>query len=322
MKNAKLISTLLLLLNIQAPAYAVWKIPKPKIIEDITREATNCFKGGCDPDRMIKVAMKSHISNATEGLTDEVQESVIEASDHIFDNQIDPLVERTAVLASKIIREGGELAEIKANNIIENAVEDIVEGFDPWVENAISLANSLAKEFTPRQIQERLINTSFDRLNALEERLFADADKLISKTLRQTFEGLNELADKTDCKVAGHRLAIENFVLKKLIEDLNPFNDIFNKDNRACRKEIDVSLTKKFRSFETGQLYDYRKCILKRDLSMEQNSDILLSRYADLTEIASEFTCIARSSTSKERFIKDWFYYTDKYNVLEELVYD
>lgn len=312
MKNTKLISTLLLLLlNIQTPAYAGWKIEKPKIIKDIAREATSCFGGGCDPDRVIKVAMKSQISNATEGFSDEIQESVIEASDHVFDNQIDPLIERTAVLATKIMREGGAEAELRANNIIENAVEDIVEGFDPWLDEAFRVAD----EFTPEKIEEHLINTSFARLDALEEKLFSDANKFLSKTVLE----IGGVIENIDCKTLGQRKDIENFILTKIIADISIAGDLFNRENRFCRREIGVSLFKKYRTFENGQIYDFRKCILEKDLTIEQKPKIVLSRYADLAGIAGQFACIEARGVPK-RFTGDWLEYTKKYDVLDKLV--
>ncbi|MEM8719473.1 MAG: hypothetical protein AAGE84_09205 [Cyanobacteria bacterium P01_G01_bin.39] len=310
MKNTKLISILLLVfLNIQTPAYSSI-FDKPKIIKDISREASSCMSGGCDPDKMIKMAMKGHISNATEGFTDEVQESIIEASDHIFDKQIDPLIERTAVLATKIIEKGGAEAQLRANNIIEKAVTDIVDSFDPWVTKAVGLGNEairvadegveLAGQFTPEKIKEELITTTFNRLDKLEKSLFTNANNFISEII---------------CAVDGQTGKVEQKIIDNLLASITGLS----KEQKQCIKNNEItSETIKLHYLE---LYEIEKCIIENNINLEKKTNTIIRNYKILATNAAKYRCINRiaGGEAEKDFIQDWLDYNYKAQVWKKI---
>lgn len=271
-----------------------------KLGEDIKREANSCLSGGCNPGKVIKKGMEDAVSDIVGEASDAVAESIIKAADHVFNKQIDPLLERmNVVVAEQIKRTRGEV-ENGAKNIINHTVDKIISGFTPWLKEAARVAEM----YSPEEIEDHLINTSFDRLEELEAKVFQGADALLSK-IEVMIDGTIE---KIDCTVDGMKDDLIFTIRDRYTANLfpNPLD--------SCRRETGTQF-KPGPSLTNSDLYNLNKCWFERDIrnAIENNKsiDIIIGRYTDLVNLASEIQCIERRGFTK-RYVKDWLKYSTK----------
>ncbi|NQZ62651.1 MAG: hypothetical protein HRT59_11105 [Crocosphaera sp.] len=285
--------------------------------KDVSREAKNCVSGGCDPAQVAKKGLKSMFSAATEGASEEVEESVIRAADHIFDNQVDPLLERAGILSKEVITHAGEEAQVRAENIIDYAVKDVVEGFTPWIQEAARIAD----QFSPEELEEHLIKTSFDRLDQLENKIFQDANLIMDRVFL--------LAEDVDCRIEGQRKDIRNDIFERLLSRL----ERASKNEKECAKEnkIRISLFSWESIFQppdfisitkarNDQLYSLNRCIIEKDIIFETTTEKIIQRYSALAGLAAEYRCIERMG-DPEIYTRDWLKYKTKSKIWKELYF-
>lgn len=277
-----------------------------KVGKDVTREAQNCLSGGCDPGEIAKKGLKSGFSAAAEGAAEEVEESIIRSIDHIFDNQVDPLLERVGVLSKEVINQGGAEAEERAKNIINYAVKDIVEGFNPWIQEAARMAD----RFSPEELEEHLIKTSFDRLDQLEKKLFQDANLVIDRVAVK----IDGTVDKVDCAIEGQRRDLRNDIVERLLRLI----ETPSTKEKVCAEEHDLKITfnpfsdrTSIRNARNDELYDFNKCIIKKDITFNTKTDKILARYSALAGLAAEYRCIERRG-DPDRYTRDWLYFRER----------
>ncbi|NET25711.1 MAG: hypothetical protein F6K01_09770 [Okeania sp. SIO1I7] len=285
--------------------------------ENIAEEAKNCFSGGCDPVKVAKKGLKSLVSSAVEGASEEVEESVIRAADHIFDNQVDPLLERAGVLSKEIISFGGEEAETRAKNIINYAVKDVVEGFTPWIEEA----SRIADKFAPEEIEKHLINTSFDRLDKLENKIFKDANLFLDRVAK--------IVDDVDCFATGTATKVRDDIYRRILIRI----ETPTRNQIECAKQHNIKI--KLWSWgdiffgtddipitqaEDGQVYAFTKCVIEKDISIGTNTEKIIQRYSDLASLAADYRCIERRG-APEYYTREWLEFKTKAELWLE-IYD
>ena len=283
---------------------------------DVSREAQNCISGGCDPGKVAKKGLKSAFSSAAEGASEGVEDSVTRAIDHIFDEQVDPLLERAGILGEELVTHAGDTAEAKAKSIIDYAVKDIVDGFTPWIEEAARVAD----QFSPEELEEHLIETSFDRLDRLEKKLFKDANLVIDKVSVK----IDGTIDKVDCAVEGQRKDLRNDIIERLLAAVRTPS----REEKVCAKEHDLKIT--FNPFSdrtsiagarNDELYDFTRCTIQKDITFDKKTDKIIARYSALTGLAAEYRCIERLG-DPERYTKDWLYYKEKAQIWKNIYWE
>jgi ElaB/YqjD/DUF883 family membrane-anchored ribosome-binding protein len=225
------------------------------------------------------------VDGATKGMIDNAKQAFRESMDYLFDNKLQPLIHQLEATADRVL----DRAKDDINAVIDN--------FKNQMEDLVKNAANIATEFvdhTLEEIKTKIIDSTFDRLNKFEDKLFQDVTAILNK--------IDEIMKNVSCYAQAIIIRITDEIKKALPWVPNPFE--------TCRIKLseifeDSSLRYKFiSSFTPSQLYQYRKCNLINHLTGD--SPILAVRlsYMDLEFLAGDMRClsVANGSMNNEKY--------------------
>lgn len=185
----------------------------------------------------------------------------------------------------------------KIDQVRETAIRDVRETIgqtDIYLENRINQI-SLAVMQGLNSTQE-ITNNTLSEINALEEKLFQDA---------------NQIVDKIDEAIDGKLELIRNELRRYLAHALpNPFD--------KCRQRLKIGLKPGARLSDI-ELYELNECYELSKLNENTCIDEVLKVYGQLQQNAAMMAALVKKSPElKRRAIQDWL----KYGVLCEFWHD
>jgi ElaB/YqjD/DUF883 family membrane-anchored ribosome-binding protein len=245
-------------------------------------------------------------------LFDEKLYPLADKLDYIAQNRINQAKNEMEELETKTIGDIESLinqADEKVKDALENinqvrevALRDVRETIgiaDNYLENRINQISllvmeslNLGSQFTPGEINNKLIAPMLVEVNLLEEKLFKDA---------------NQLVDKIDEAIDGKLEQIRNELKKHLAHALpNPFD--------KCRQRLKIGLKPGARLSDI-ELYELSECYELSKLNEKSSIDEVLKIYGQLQHNAAMMAALVKKAPELKRIaIQDWL----KYGVLCE----
>ncbi|MBD1900147.1 hypothetical protein NDI44_15155 [Trichocoleus sp. DQ-A3] len=220
-------------------------------------------------------------------------------------NEMEELETKTVGDIESLINQADEQVKKALENINqvrEVALRDVRETIgitDTYLENRINQislvvmeALQLGSQFTPEEINNKLIAPMLVEVNLLEEKLFKDA---------------NQLVDKIDEAIDGKLEQIRNELKKHLAHALpNPFD--------KCRQRLKIGLKPGARLSDI-ELYELSECYELSKLNEKSSIDEVLKIYGQLQHNAAMMAALVKKAPELKRIaIQDWL----KYGVLCE----
>lgn len=171
---------------------------------------------------------------------------------------------------------------------IDSSLEHQIDRISLTVMETLKQVREISERFTPEALRTELLQPAFNKLEALEDKLFLDAEGIIDR--------LDELATKTNEE-------LKNNFLKRLLAHAlpNPFD--------KCRRLLNIS-GKIGPSLSDIELYELTECHELSKLSEHTSVDEVLKTYEELQLNAAKMAALAKEVPSrKKRAIQDWLKY-------------
>lgn len=213
---------------------------------------------------------------ASSKLIDHAKAAFRESMDYLFDNKIIPLINQLEATADRVM----DHAKDDINQIIEN--------FKIEIEELVDHAAKVAEEFvdhTVEEIQNKIIDETFDRVGEFEEKLFQDFTTILNR--------IDAILKEVSCYAQAIVSRVTDEIKKMLPSIINPFE--------GCRIELsklfpnDYMRVKSLGSFSPNQLYEYRKCRLVKYLNENTPIKAVEMAYRDLELLAGDMRCLSVS---------------------------
>ena len=223
------------------------------------------------------------VNKSTEGLIEHAKQAFKESMDYLFDQKLKPLINQI---------------EATAERAMDHAVEDInkvVDNFEQKMVEMVEKAAKIAKDFvdhTVDEIKTRIIDNIFDKLNELEEKIFSDITTILNK--------VDEILQSISCYAHSVIDRIEEDIKKVLPSFYNPFE--------YCRVKLNIIFPgirwKLINSMTHEELYEYRKCLLTKDLNEKSLIRTIQAAYREIELLAGNMRClsVALGSIQNEKF--------------------
>ena len=247
--------------------------------------------------------VKESIEEAGSKLTDQAKQAFEQAMDHVFDEDISPLLDKVeAAIDAGIDQVSNDVNE--TINHIESAIETIIN-------DAAQTANALASNLT-HDIEE-IISRAASAMIQVENTFYKDASHLLTQ--------INQIVQKGQCMEAGGAKQIQDQVYK-LLKALNPFYRV-----SRCWHSLGHKSTMSLEDLTDIQLYNYQKeCILLNKITPTtpiEGPGGILETYAQGQLYAAEYYCIgetANAPTFQDVLTKEWLWWGVQYNIWRNIV--
>lgn len=223
------------------------------------------------------------VNKATDKLIEHAKQAFKESMDYLFDQKLKPLINQI---------------EAAAERAMDHAVEDInkvVDNFEQKMVEMVEKAAKIAEDFvdhTVEEIKTKIIDNTFDKLNELEEKIFTDITTILNK--------VDEILQSISCYAHSVIDRIEEDIKKVLPSFYNPFE--------YCRKSLNEIFPgirwKLVNNMTHEELYEYRKCLLTKDLNEKSLVRTIQAAYREIELLAGNMRClsVALGSIQNEKF--------------------
>ncbi|WP_017720922.1 hypothetical protein [Kamptonema formosum] len=171
---------------------------------------------------------------------------------------------------------------------IDSSLEHQIDRISLTVMETVKQVREISVRFTPEAFRTELLQPAFNKLEALEDKLFLDAEGIIDQ--------LDEVVAKTNEE-------LKNNFLKRLLAHAlpNPFDN--------CRRLLNIS-GKIGPSLSDIELYELTECHELSQLSEHTSVEEVLKTYEELQLNAAKMAALAKEVPSrKKRAIQDWLKY-------------
>lgn len=244
---------------------------------DFRKEVGNCFSGGCDVAWELNKRVDDGIRSKAESLAGPIKDAFIEATNVLFDEKINPLIDKVDRISK------ARLAEADA----------LVKETEQGILNVIETAAAEAQKTTHTAVQDirkDIIDNTFAQVN-------------------QTIDSINlkatNLIQNIDCRINGSVAEFQEWVQHTLVFIPKPFNECYTK--RGFRFTT-PSGTDYFNHYLINQ------CIYEKELDQSATVAEIKNQYSRLSILARRFACIVRDAGPAEAEInKDADQYSEAY---------
>ncbi len=186
------------------------------------------------------------------------------------------------------------IADLRATlGEIDSSLEHQIDQISRVLIEVLKGARKLGDRLTPEAFTKELVDPALKNLEALEEKILIDAEKIIDR--------IDEVVTKTNEE-------LKNNFLKRLLAHAlpNPFDE--------CRRRLKIA-GKIGPSLSDIELYELTECHELSKLNENTPIDEILKTYEELQLNAAKMAAIAKQVPSrKRRAVRDWI----KYGVLCE----
>lgn len=252
MKNGAVIVALLIsLVSLSSPARAF----------NLGKEFGNCFHGGCDVVWGLNQRIDSGIQSKANSLFGPARDAFIAAMTDLFDNKLNPFLDKVNTDLSARIDQAGNRAD--------KIVAETTDGILKIIDDAGDLADQTAGDF------QKVILVASHEADGLVDKVNAD---------------IKELLDDVDCKVNGTFQGLIDY-FRQLVTLPHPAD--------ACYRSLGYFLSVPDAT-DTTNWYRITKCVYTRDLDGSRTVEDIKNDYARLSLLARRYKCIAQDTLATQ----------------------
>ena len=230
---------------------------------DLGKEVGNCFSGGCDVAWHLNQRVDQGIRSKAESLVGPVREAFLEATNVLFDEKINPLIDKVDRISKARLQE------------VEGLVKDTEAGILNIIETAAAEAQNTAHH-TVQEIRKDIIDNTFIQVN-------------------QTIDSVNtkarNLVQETDCRINGSIAQHQEWIENTIVFLPKPFNDCYTRRGFVFTTP---SGTDYFNQYLINQ------CMIEKELDASTTVGEIRNQYARLSVLARRYACIVRDAGPAE----------------------
>lgn len=244
----------------------------------------------------IECKVKEFINQEASLLIGKAQKAFEQAMDHLFDDNISPLIDK----AEAAIDAGID----KVDEDVNQTIDHIESSMEAIIHDAAQTANALASNVT-HDIEE-IIRKAASAMQQVESTFYRDVSSLLVQ--------INQIVQKGQCMEAGGAKQIQDAIYK-LLKSLNPYYRF-----SSCWRSLGFKSSMSLEDLTDIQLYNYQKeCTLLNKIT--PNTPIrgpggILQTYAQGQLYAAEYYCIGETAGSpafQDVLSKEWLWWGVQY---------
>lgn len=250
----------------------------------------------------LKCKVEGSIEKAGSQLIDKAQQAFEQAMDHVFDQDIVPLLDKVEAAINAGID--------KVDKDVNATIDHVLRSIERIIQDAAQTANALASNVT--HDVEVIISKAASAMEQVVDTFYQDASRLL-------FE-INEIVKKGQCMEAGGAKQIHDQIYK-LLKALNPFYRF-----SACWRDLDYKISMSLEDLTDIQLYNYQKeCTLLNKITPTtpiEGPGGILETYAQGQLYAAEYYCIGETAGApafEDIFSKEWLWWGVQYNTWKKI---
>ena len=251
----------------------------------------------------IKCKIREFIEGEASCLTDQAEQAFEQAMDHMFDQDISPLLDKVEAAIDAGID--------KVNNDVNETINHIESAIETIINDAARTANALASNLT-HDIEE-IISRAASAMIQVEKTFYKDASHLLTQ--------INQIVQKGQCMEAGGAKQIQDQIYK-LLKTLNPYYRVSH-----CWHSLGYKITMSLEDLTDIQLYNYQKeCMLLNKITPTtpiKGPGGILQTYAQGQLYAAEYYCIGETANApafQDVLTREWLWWGVQYNIWRNIV--
>ena len=245
----------------------------------------------------IKCKVNEFIEKESSMLIGQAKGAFEQAIDHVFDNDISPLMDRVQAAVDASID--------KVDKYVNETINHIESSIDEIIHDAAQTANQLASNVT-HDIEE-IISKATSAIEQVEKTFYRDASNLLVQ--------INQIVQKGQCMEAGGAKQLQDAIYK-LLKSINPLYHF-----SSCWRSLGFKATMSLEDLTDIELYNYQKqCTLLNKITPQtpiKGPNGILQTYAQGQLSAAEYFCIGETANApafQDVLTKEWLWWGVQYN--------
>ena len=250
----------------------------------------------------LKCKVESSIESVGSELIDKAAQAFEQAMDHVFDQDIIPLLDKVEAAVNAGID--------KVDKDINETIDHILSAIETIIQDAAQTANALAGNVT--HDVEVIISKAASAMEQVVDTFYQDASRLLAE--------INQIVKKGQCMEAGGAKQIQDDIYK-LLKELNPLYRF-----SACWHALGYKISMSLEDLTDIQLYTYQKeCTLLNKITPTtpiEGPGGILDTYAQGQLYAAEYYCIGETANApafEDVLSKEWLWWGVQYNTWKKI---
>ena len=250
----------------------------------------------------LKCKVEGSIESVGSQLIDKAEQAFEQAMDHVFDQDIVPLLDKVEAAINAGID--------KIDKDINETINHVLSSIETIIQDAAQTANALASNLT--HDVEVIISKAASAMEQVVDTFYQDASRLLSE--------INQIVQKGQCIEAGGAKQIQDQIYK-LLKSLNPLYRF-----SACWRDMGYKITMSLEDLTDIQLYNYQKqCTLLNKITPTtpiEGPGGILETYAQGQLYAAEYYCIGETANApafEDTMSKEWLWWGVQYNTWKKI---